>query len=159
VAGVSLTLLLGGLLVVAGVTQIVGAFRAQGWGGFLWQMLLGGIGILAGLALFFNTALGLVTLTLLVITYLFVSGVVEIIMGIQLRGEVNWLVSIASGVIGILLAVMLWAGFPSTAVWAIGVLFGVNLLVTGGSMVFLALGARRATRTVEREQAAEAGGV
>ncbi|WP_410767356.1 HdeD family acid-resistance protein [Haloferax sp. DFSO60] len=159
ITGISLTFLVGVLLIGGGILHFASAFRGQGWGGFIWQMLLGFIGVIAGLALLLDPVLGLVTLTLLVIAYLFVSGVVEIVMGIRLRGERNWFASVASGAIGILLAALLWVGFPSTAAWAVGVLFGVNLLVTGISMVFIALGARRELQPVELEQPAEAGGV
>lgn len=159
VTGISLTLLVGVLLIVGGIFNFIGAFRSQGWGGFVWQIVLGAIGVIAGVALFFDPVLGLVTLTLLVIAYLFVSGIVEIVMGIRLRGERNWAVSIVSGAIGILLAALLWIGFPSTAAWAVGVLFGVNLLVSGISMAILALGARSASKSMEIEQPAGAGGV
>ncbi|MFC7203055.1 HdeD family acid-resistance protein [Haloferax namakaokahaiae] len=158
VTGVSLTFVVGVLLIAGGILHFISAFRAQGWGGFAWQMLLGFVAVIAGLALILNPVLGLFTLTILVIAYLFVSGIVEIIMGISLRGERNWFVSIASGAIGILLAALLWVGFPSTAAWAVGVLFGVNLLVSGISMVFIALGARREMQPVEFDQPAEAGG-
>jgi uncharacterized membrane protein HdeD (DUF308 family) len=147
--GISIASLVGVLLVVGGALQLVGALRGEGWRGFVWQIVLGGLSLIAGLTVFLNPLLGLVTLTLLVIAYLVASGVVEVVMGLKLRGEPNWAWTIASGVIGILLGVMLWVGFPSTALWAVGVLFGVNLLVSGVSMVALALGARSYSRATD----------
>jgi uncharacterized membrane protein HdeD (DUF308 family) len=159
VTGLSITLLLGALLVVGGIFHFIGAFRVQGWGGFLWQLVLGVIAVIAGGAILLNPTFGLVTLTLLVIAYFLVSGVVEIIMGLTLRSERGWFWSVVSGVIGILLAVLLWAGFPSTAAWAVGLLFGINLLVTGASMVAIALSARSVERSMDRDRVAGAGGV
>jgi uncharacterized membrane protein HdeD (DUF308 family) len=47
-----------------------------------------------------------------------------------------------SGVVAIALAGLVWVGFPATAAWAIGLLVGANLLVTGLSMVAVAVAAR-----------------
>lgn len=156
--GLSISLLLGILLVVSGVLHFVGVFSASGWTGAIWQIFLGVVTLGAGLLIFFNPLAGLLTLTLLVIAYLLVSGVVEIVMGLRLRDEPNWFVGVVSGSIGVLLAVMLWVGFPSTALWAVGVLFGVNLLVTGATMAIFAYSARNAAATEGMEQPVDVGG-
>lgn len=147
--GVSIASLVGILLVVGGALQLLGALRGEGWRQFVWQIVLGGLSLVAGITVFLNPLFGLATLTLLVIAYLIASGVVEVVMGLRLRGEPNWAWTIASGVVGILLGAMLWAGFPSTALWAVGVLFGVNLLLSGISMIALALGARGLSRATD----------
>lgn len=159
VTGISIAVLVGSLLVAGGVFQLVGAFRGDGWRSNILQAVLGGVSLLAGAAVFLNPVFGLMTLTLLVIGYLLASGLVEVVMGVRLRGEKNWVWTVASGAIGIVLGLMLWAGFPSTALWAVGVLFGVNLLVTGASMVALALGAREFEERSETEAVPGAGGV
>ncbi|WP_411968985.1 HdeD family acid-resistance protein [Haloferax sp. YSSS75] len=156
VTGLSISLLFGLFLIASGVMNFIGVFSARSWGGAIWQILLGGISIGAGVILFVNPVAGLATLTILVIAYLLVSGVVEVVMGLSLRGEPNWFMAVVSGAIGILLAVMLWAGFPASAVWAIGLLFGVNLLVSGSTMVIFAYSARKSTKSMEMEQSAGA---
>lgn len=55
-------------------------------------------------------------------------------MGIRLRGEPSRGWVLASGVLSIVLAVLLWAGFPGTAAWAVGFRFGISLFSTGVSM-------------------------
>jgi uncharacterized membrane protein HdeD (DUF308 family) len=157
--GISVTVLVGWVLIGGAVLQFVGAFRGRGWKGFLWQVALGTLSLIAGVAVLLNPVFALATLTLLVIGYLLASGVVEIVMGFRLRGEAYWAWSVASGVIGVALAVLLWLGFPTTALWAVGVLFGVNLLSTGLSMVMLAFGARGLTTPSPTESASEVGGV
>ncbi|SEP06102.1 Uncharacterized membrane protein HdeD, DUF308 family [Halogranum amylolyticum] len=157
--GISITMLVGVLLVVGGLFHFVGAFKGQGWAGFAWQIALGVIGVVAGAIVLLNPIVGLLTLTLAVIGYLVASGVVEIVMGLRLRGEKNWLWSVLSGVLGIVLGAMLWAGFPSTALWTVGLLFGINLLTTGVSMVAVALGGRSLAETEDSSQFAGAGGV
>jgi len=47
-----------------------------------------------------------------------------------------------SGIIDLLLAYLIWQGWPSSADWAIGLLVGVNMLFLGLSLVMTALTAR-----------------
>ena len=145
VAGVSASLLLGAALIAGGVVQAVHAARASGWNGFLGLGLLAIVYVIAGLALVLNPVLGLASLTLLVIAYLLVSGAAETLLGLQIRGEANWGWVVFSGVLSVLLGLLLLAGFPGTAVWALGLLLGINLLATGVSMVMVGRGMRSET--------------
>jgi len=146
VTGVSLSLLLGAVLVVAGGAHAVHAFSAPGWTGSAVQAILAVVYVVAGIIFFANPVFGLATLTLLVIAYLFVGGLVELVVGLGMPREANGLWIAASGAIGILLAGLLWAGFPSTALWAVGTLFGVNLLISGVAMLSVGSAERRAVR-------------
>jgi len=57
----------------------------------------------------------------------------------------SWL--LVNGVITILLGAMIWRNWPSSSVWAIGTLVGVNLLMAGVSRLMLALAARSLARS------------
>lgn len=153
VTDLTISVVLGGLLVLGGVIHVAHAFSAQEWDGFVWQVLLAGVYTFAGITLLANPVVGLTTLTILLIVYFLVAGVVEIGVGLQLREASNWEWAVASGAISILVAVLLAVGFPATAVWAVGLLFGVNLLATGLSMVLLAMGARAASGGLQADAA------
>ena len=148
VTGLSLSMLLGVLLIIGAIGHVAHAFSARGWKGFLAQTVLAAIYAVGGIALLVNPALGLATLTLVLAGFLLADGVVEMGMGLRLRPESGWGWLVASGVLALLVGVLVWMGWPSTAAWALGVLFGVNLLSTGLSMVMLAMGGRKATRDV-----------
>ena len=45
---------------------------------------------------------------------------------------------LASGLVGIVLALILWANLPVTAVWLVGVLLGINLISVGSAIAYLA---------------------
>lgn len=144
VTGISLSILLGALLVVGALVHAAHAFSTPGWLGSIAQVALAVVYAIAGIALLANPVLGLVTLTALLVVYFAVEGVVLLYMGLRLRPERSWGWTIASGAISIAAAVFLFVGFPSTATWAVGFLFGVNLLSTGLAMVLVG---RRSTRT------------
>ncbi|MFC5970746.1 HdeD family acid-resistance protein [Halomarina salina] len=146
VTGVSISIALGALLVVGALFHVAHAFGAGGWRGFALQALLAGIYAIAGIGLLANPVLGLATLTLLLVGYFLADGVVEVLLGVRMRGESGAMWFVASGVISIVLAGLLWAGWPSTAAWAVGLLFGISLLSSGLSMVFVGMRADRTER-------------
>src|SRR5512132_4122131 len=50
--------------------------------------------------------------------------------------KLGWV--LASGIVGILLALYLWANLPITAVWLLGVLLGIQLICEGAALGYLA---------------------
>ncbi|MFC6836279.1 HdeD family acid-resistance protein [Halomarina ordinaria] len=142
VTGLSISIFLGAALVVGAVVHGAHAFTAEGWRGSMWQIVLGVVYLLAGVALLVNPVVGLLSLTLLLIAYFLVDGIVEIALGLRLRGEPRWGWLVASGAISVVLAALLWADFPTSAVWAVGLLFGISLLTTGVSMAMVAMTGR-----------------
>jgi uncharacterized membrane protein HdeD (DUF308 family) len=155
VSGIALSILLGALLVVGGVIHVAHAFSAGGWGGALWQVVLAIVYVLAGIALLANPVLGLTTLTILLIAYFLIEGAVEVVMGFRMRPERRWAWVVVSGVVSVLLAVFLWLGFPSTALWAVGFIVGISLLSTGISLIAVAMVERQAAPVEEQPTATD----
>lgn len=144
-AGVSLSILLGALLVVGALVHVAHSFSG-GWKRFFVQGILALIYAVAGISLLANPVIGLTTLTILLAAFLVVDGVLEIVMGFQARGSRGWGALIVSGVCALVIAAIVWVGWPATAAWALGLLFGVNLLISGLSMMFMAQGTRHESR-------------
>lgn len=146
VTGLGISTFLGVVLVVGAIAHLVHAVRASDWTGSAWQIVLAVLYGIAGVALLVNPLFGLATLTLVLAAFFVAEGVAEIVMAARLRSEGSWGWLFASGVLGVLVGGLIWFGWPSTAIWAVGVLFGVNLLSTGLSMVLLAMTGRTAAR-------------
>ncbi len=132
ITGLALSVLLGAALVVGALVHVAAAFSAGTVSNAVWQVALGIIYGIVGISILANPVLGLTTLTVLVIAFFAVEGVVQLVWAITGQGSALWLA--ASGAVSLLLAGMLLVGFPASALWAVGVLFGINLLVTGVSM-------------------------
>ncbi|WP_435158593.1 HdeD family acid-resistance protein [Haladaptatus sp. DFWS20] len=147
-AGISVSVLLGALLVVGGIVHVGHAFSAGSFWGVVWQILLGILYGIVGIMFLANPVVGLTSLTILAIAFFIVDGVVEIGWAVAGRGNRRWMWLLASGILSLTVAGLLWVGFPATAVWAVGLLLGVNLLFTGFSMVMLG----RATRKTNAEE-------
>ncbi len=136
------TRVFGWVMLITGLVTAVHAFGAQGWGGVLLQVLIALLYLFGGFWLLTQPLSGAVTLTLVVIAVLFVHGIVSAIEALQIRPIPGWGWMLASAVASIILAILLWMQFPSSALWAIGLLFGLNLAINGWSFIVMALSAR-----------------
>lgn len=152
--GIAVELLFGGLLLAGAIAQGFHAIGAQRWSGVFAELGLGALYLIAGLVLLSNPLLGLATLTLILGAFFLADGVVEIYMAWTVRPESNWVGLLLSGALSLALAGLILVGWPSTALWAVGLLFGVNLMATGVALAALAVGGRRIARAEPRVPAA-----
>jgi len=86
---------------------------------------------------------GLASLTLALAVYLFAEGIFEFILSFALGplpGS-SWLM--LDGIVTLILAVMIWRTWPTSAEWVIGTLVGVSMLFSGLTRLMLLLAARR----------------
>jgi uncharacterized membrane protein HdeD (DUF308 family) len=139
--GISISLILGGLLVVGALVHTAGAFSAREWRGSVFTLSLALLYGFAGITMLANPTLGLVALTLVLGVYFLAEGTVQLVMGLRLRANENWGWLLASGVVSVLLSSLILLGFPSSADWAVGLLFGVNLLTSGLALVMIGMAA------------------
>jgi uncharacterized membrane protein HdeD (DUF308 family) len=143
VAGLAVTILVGWVLIIGGVVHLVAAFSGGGARRVIWQVLIGVVYLLGGFYFLTHPLLGLGTLTLLLAVIIFTEAVFEVIAYFRTRGEVGsgWL--LVNALITLLLGWLIWFHWPSSSVWAIGTLVGVNLLMTGISRLMFGLAARK----------------
>jgi len=132
-AGIAATLLLGGYFLVSGVLEGFVAFRAPSWLGTIGLMALAAVSVIAGLFILVHPLAGLVTITLVSIVSIFVVGVAKLFWSFRVVSG-NWILAL-SGILSILIAVLLYVNFPSTAAWTFGVLVGMNLMMEGALML------------------------
>jgi len=142
VAGLAVAILVGWLLVFGGVAHAIGAFGG-GIGRAVWQLFIALIYVVGGMYFLTHPLLGLGTLTLLLAAILLVEAVAEVIAYFATRadGGSGW--RLLNAIVTLLLGAMIWRNWPSSSVWAIGTLVGVNLLSTGFSRLMLGTAARK----------------
>ena len=143
VAGKAVVMVIGALLLVVGVVQIVSGLRSNGWSSKLPPLILGPIAVLCGLGLLGEPWIGMKFMALLLAVFFVVEGIGKIIASFSYRPASGWLLILASGVIALVLGLLIWKQWPVSGLWAVGMLVGVDLLMTGISMVALASTVRR----------------
>jgi len=143
IAGLAVTILVGWVLIFGGGALLVAAFSGGGAGRVIWQILIGIVYIVGGFYFLTHPLLGLGTLTLLLAVIILMEAVFEVIAYFRMRGQggSGWL--LVNALITLLLGGLIWFHWPSSSVWAIGILVGVNLLMTGFSRLMFGLAARK----------------
>jgi uncharacterized membrane protein HdeD (DUF308 family) len=145
IATLAVTILFGWLFLVSGVVGLFTSFWMRHAPGFWWSLLSAALGIVVGAMLLGSPLVGALSLTLVLIAFFLIEGVVSIMFALdhkrELSGQWGWM--LMSGVIDLVLAVMIFAGLPSTASWAVGLLVGINMIFGGTALIAMALHARK----------------
>lgn len=143
IMGLGVTLYIGWLLILSGITHFIFAWKSHSSGAVLWEVLVGLVYIFAGGYLILHPLAGLLSLTLFLAIYLLIEGIFEIALSFQItRHGRAWLA--LEGIITILVAVMIWRTWPFSTIWAIGTLVGISMLFSGFSRLMFSLACRRA---------------
>jgi uncharacterized membrane protein HdeD (DUF308 family) len=143
VSSVAAIIFLGWLLIIAGILQAISLIGARHVPHFWLQLVSVVLFLIVGSLSLRNPGESLLTLTLLLIVFFMVEGISKVIFALTIRPLANWGWVLASGVIGILLALYLWASIPVTAAWLLGVLLGIELIAEGAALGYLAWHARK----------------
>jgi uncharacterized membrane protein HdeD (DUF308 family) len=146
IATLAFTLFIGWLFLISGVVGLITTFWMRNAPGFWWSLLSGVVGIAAGIVLILWPISGTVSLTLVLIAFFLVEGIVTLMYAFEHRAQLSgrWGWMLASGIVDLILAGIIFAGLPETATWALGLLVGINLLFGGAAMIGMALAARTA---------------
>jgi uncharacterized membrane protein HdeD (DUF308 family) len=145
IATLAVTILLGWLFLVSGILGLITTFWMRHAPGFWWSLLSAVLGIVVGAVLLASPLTGAFSLTLVLVAFFLVEGAVSIMFALdhkrELSGQWGWM--LVSGIIDLGLAIMIFAGLPSTAAWAVGLLVGINMIFGGTALIAMALHARK----------------
>jgi uncharacterized membrane protein HdeD (DUF308 family) len=144
IATLAFELVIGWLFLISGIIGLVTTFWMRHAPGFWWSLLSAVVGIAAGLVLLAWPISGTLSLTFVLIAFFVVEGIVTIMYAIEHRNQLSsrWAWMLASGIVDLILAGIIFAGLPGTAAWALGLLVGINLVFGGTAMIGMALAAR-----------------
>jgi len=146
-ATLATTIVLGWLFLVSGVVGLVTSFWVRQAPGFWWSLLSAVLAIVVGFWILARPISGAVSLTIVLVAFFIIEGIASIMFSLEhkreLTGQWGWM--LVSGVIDLVLGAMIFAGLPSTAAWAIGLLVGINMVFGGSALIAMSLHARNAT--------------
>jgi len=143
-SSVAVVLMLGWLLIISGIFQAISLIGATNVPHFWLQLISVVLSVVIGILFLRNPGQGLLTLTLLLIVFFMVEGMAKVIFALTIRPFPNWGWVLASGVVGVLLAIYLWSSLPITAAWLLGILVGIQLTSEGAALGYMAWQVRRA---------------
>jgi len=140
-ATLATVLVLGWLLICSGVIESIYAFQARKWEGVFLHLIGGVLGVVIGLIVVTHPVAGALAWTLLFASFLTVVGIFRLVAAVRMKFP-NWGWAAFDGLITGALGLLLWAEWPSSAIWFLGFAVGVSLALRGWSYVMFAMAIR-----------------
>lgn len=134
-------ILLGVFLFGAGIVQIVQSFLARKWSGLFLALFLGILYIVTGLICFARPETAAISITLWIAAFCFIAGLFKMLAALLVRFE-QWGWVFFNGLVTFLLGLMIYADWPLSGLWVIGLFVGIDMILAGWSWVILAFSAR-----------------
>ncbi|MPY75511.1 MAG: HdeD family acid-resistance protein [Alphaproteobacteria bacterium] len=145
-ASVALTivsvLLFGALLVAGGVAQAIQAFRASGWKSVALHVGIALLYIVGGGIALYDPVAASLSLTIFIAAMLLVTGIFRAAMAFQMRPIGGWGWVLFGGIMSFLLGLLIFAQWPVSGLFAIGLFVAIELIVDGWSCILFALAAK-----------------
>ncbi len=133
--------ILGFLMLAAGITQIVSAIWAGKWSGMLIHILIGVLYAVVGYMIIDAPVVNMVLITKFIAIFLIISGVFRIISALAVRFP-DWGWALLNGGVTLLLGIIINRQLPQAALWVIGLFIGIEMIFNGWAWVMLAFGLR-----------------
>jgi uncharacterized membrane protein HdeD (DUF308 family) len=139
-AGAATAIYVGFLLIAEGMVELAGVYKAKGWGAGIAGFLVSVVSIAAGAAMIANPFYGLVLLTLVLAAYFFIHGAGLFFLAFRTRKKRGWgWVFLFDGFLSSLLGILILQGWPFSGLWAVGILVGVRIVLSGLRMLTLGM--------------------
>ncbi|WOO43390.1 HdeD family acid-resistance protein [Rubellicoccus peritrichatus] len=136
-------LFLGWLLLIGGILQAVSGFSSLGAKGWWIQLLSGLVSAIVGALFLMNPFKAVEILTMLLAAVFLTNGIFRIVYSFQATGAPGAGLAGLNGVFGIIIGVIVWAEWPTSATWFLGLLVGIDMLFFGMSLFTLASAAKK----------------
>ena len=146
ISSLAVDAIVGWLFLVSGCVGLAMMFYATDGGSFLWSLLTAALELFVGVLLLWHPTEGVVSLTLVLIAFFVTEGAFQIAAAIMYRSAFpdSWGWMLFSGIIDLVLAGLIIAGWPGSFAWALGLIVGANLISSGMAIIMVA----SATRTI-----------
>ena len=133
-ASIAMELLFGWLILMGGLLQLFHTVQTRKATGFWYRLLCAVLYAGIGLLFIINPLRALTIFTILLAVFFIAEGVTRCIAGLQSSGS-SKLFILLNGAVSILLGCFIWAQWPFDSLWIVGIIFGINMLFAGGSLL------------------------
>lgn len=139
-ATVAIEQFLGIIFIASGLALLLSALFGKAKKHRLLDLASSALRLIVGILLIAKALNGVIALTLVMAAIFIVEGIFGLIFALKFRGKnPAWIWMLLNAIAAFVLGGMLFANFPSDAAWAIGLLFGINSLILGVSLIMFAV--------------------
>jgi len=125
-------LVFGIFVLITGGLFLYEGFTAPKWDGRFLNILLSLIYLAAGVIMLVYPGPSAIWFTLFIAAFLIVMGTIRIIMGFKAKSKVDkWMWIVFSGVLNIVLGILIYAQWPLSGEWVIGLFISIDLMIQG----------------------------
>lgn len=132
------TIMVAWLFILFGALQVFAGFRVEGTGSKIWTILLGALAIYLGITILGHPLKGMMALTTMIAILCLGGGAAKVILSFALEDRRFFWLVLLSGIASLAVGVIIFMNWPVSAVSALGVLLGVQLLSDGASALAMA---------------------
>ena len=125
-----IALVIGCLVLAAGIAHLVFAFQARSIDGFLWQILVSVLYGVVAICLLVNPLLGVLSLSLILAIFLLSEGILEVALYFYLRQFRHSIWVLIDGIGTLILGFLMIRQWPPATPEIIGALIGISLMLS-----------------------------
>jgi uncharacterized membrane protein HdeD (DUF308 family) len=133
--GIAVAITVGCLVVLGGILQVILGVKAESWGSRIFGIMLGVVALVCGILLIGHPLFSLGYLSLLLAGYFFIDGIFQLVQAWDIKPEQGWASTLFAGLFSMLLGVLIWRQWPVSGAWAVGILVGIKIVLSGWSMI------------------------
>ncbi|MDJ0706025.1 MAG: HdeD family acid-resistance protein [Leptolyngbyaceae cyanobacterium MO_188.B28] len=130
---------LGWIFIVGGIGQLIHVFQTHRVGPLMLKLGLSILYVIAGGLLLQHTVESVLFITLVAGILFLIEGISRVILSFQLKAVPNWWWMLGDGVVTLILGIFIASQWPSAALWVIGLLVGIGLLIDGLSTIMFSM--------------------
>jgi uncharacterized membrane protein HdeD (DUF308 family) len=130
------------LLIAGGIGEFLHAFSVDRWSGTLLHIAIGVLYVVVGFVVVQRPAQNAVLLTFVIAIFMMVGGLFRIVVPLFQRFP-GWGYVLLNGVVTLLLGAMIYAQWPFSGLWFLGLYLGIEMIFNGFSWIALALGLKQ----------------
>lgn len=145
VSGMTVSVIVGVVLIIGGILRTAFAWIAPGWGSVFLRAAVGILTIIAGGYMIAQPDAGSQALAIVLVIYLFADGITSLIFALRLPPAAGGAWTLLGAVVSILLGILMWTQWPASGELAIGILIGVKLILDGVALIGVGSVAKAAT--------------
>jgi len=147
-SGMTIIVILGIFFIIGGALRTTFAFVTTSWGSAILRFLFGLVMLVGGIWLIANPDMGMTTLTIVLAVMFVVDGISEVMFSFFLKPIGGGTMMLLDGILGIVLGILIFAKWPASGEWAIGLLVGIKLLIDGIALLSLGMVGKKTIGTV-----------
>jgi uncharacterized membrane protein HdeD (DUF308 family) len=140
ICAITIDYLLGALFILAAFAGLARSFKTKNIPGTIFSVMTYILFLIAGITIITTPLLGVKILSVLLASFFIVSGFFKIIFAFSLKPAKGWGWPLFDGITAMFLGGLIFSTWPFSAVWIVGLIVGIRLVILGNAMLMIANG-------------------